>query len=1346
MTRIFTEGFEDAGALAYTLDRPEFSDGAGDFLTRTDGTNIGGFYALTGAEGAFWFAAMDLDGEGGAGSAALLIEGIDVAGYGDLAFSGLFAEDDDGAGQDWDADSRVTVEARLDGGAWTPILQFAALGATNTEPGLDADFDGVADGPALTDAFAGFGAPIPGTGATLDLRVLMTALDAGDEDISFDALTVTGTLPSAETVVLDEGFDDAAGLTVAGGFFSDGFGDYLGLAGVADGFGGDPAPAALKPYAGTTGAFLTGMDLDGEGGPATRSVTWAGLDVAGLTDLAFSGEFAEFFDAPGDIDAGDFIRVTAAIDGGAPVTVLEFRGADFSSTGGPFNGVLRQDADGDGTGEGAVLGDAMQAFSAAIAGTGSTLDLTLEVSLDSGDEDFAVDNFRVMGSSGGAAAPAVIVSAGDGVAVAEGSGATDALTLRLATEPAAPVTVTVAADGQTEVSADGLSFGPTAEVVLTGKGSGTGEATVRVRAVDDAVDEADPHPSTLAFTVTSADPLYDGLAVGPLTASVADDDVTVSLISEVQGAGEATPLLGREVTVEAVVTGVTTGPGGVTGYFLQEEDADRDGDAATSEGIYVFDPGAAVSVGDRVRVTGEATEFRGATQIGAVSATAVLGTGVPLPTATQITLGLSDGFEAYEGMRVVLVSREGADPLTVIENFNLDRFGEVAVAEGVQYQPTQLLDPDTQAAEIAALAAANAANRITVDDLSSVQNPATYALVDSGDGTPLTAGDPITAEGPTLRLGAEIEAAGIEGVLDFAFGEWRLRSDAPLDTVEGTNAGARPDAAPEVGGDLQVAGFNVLNYFTTLGERGAATAEDLARQTDKLVAALLELDAEVVALQELENNGFGPGGAIAALVDALNAEAGAGSWAFVDPGAGTATAGGAIGTDAITAGLIYRPAAVTLAGAAVLDFAEPSADATAAVVARIEAEVGDLGFNDFQRNRPAVAATFETAEGAGLTVVSNHFKSKGDSGLEDVLEDATARGASAELVAALRADPNYDQGDGQGFWNQVRADAAAELAAWLGTGPTGAGDDGNVLVLGDLNAYAREDPVEELVEAGYTDLAQAFIGEDAYSFVFDGQRGTLDYALASEGLLGEVTGVAEWHVNADEPDLLGYSSRFTNAAFYNDDFYAASDHDPVLVGLDLEAPTLTARLEFESAGRRSFVTYSVDGEEVATARLGAFIRNEAELAGSGITVDAEDGTRLPEWVTTRGEGLGVRSLLSDRPFRRDAKEVDGRETLIFSLDGEDGGQDGGQDGAGDATEVAFEFAAPGRAGGVTLALLSDGVQIEEVTLDVDGGRVAYGPSDGTSFDEVRIQAVDEFRFQVAAVEFERLEAEPLLLA
>ena len=113
----------------------------------------------------------------------------------------------------------------------------------------------------------------------------------------------------------------------------------------------------------------------------------------------------------------------------------------------------------------------------------------------------------------------------------------------------------------------------------------------------------------------------------------------------------------------------------------------------------------------------------------------------------------------------------------------------------------------------------------------------------------------------------------------------------------------------------------------------------------------------------------------------------------------------------------------------------------------------------------------------------------------------------------------------------MRADASAELAIWLQTNPTCAGDTSNILVLGDLNAYVQEDPVQAAEAAGYNNLTDQFLGDEAYSFVFDGQRGTLDYGLASDGILDNITGVAEWHINANEPDQLNYNSQFNNPLF-----------------------------------------------------------------------------------------------------------------------------------------------------------------------------------------------------------------------
>ncbi|MEM9268652.1 MAG: hypothetical protein AAGA78_06920, partial [Pseudomonadota bacterium] len=379
-----------------------------------------------------------------------------------------------------------------------------------------------------------------------------------------------------------------------------------------------------------------------------------------------------------------------------------------------------------------------------------------------------------------------------------------------------------------------------------------------------------------------------------------------TLISAIQGSGSESPLLGSAVTVSAVVTGLVN-----NGFFVQEEAADSDGDASTSEGIFVFTGGApTVVAGDQVTLSGTVEEFFGETQIGG---TMILSqaTGGIIPTPTLIELSpLGTDFEAVEGMLVEVTSGVAGVNLEVIENFNLDRFGEITISAGRQTQPTQIFDPQDQAAEVAQLAQENLNNRLGIDDGVGGSNPDAFAYLpsnvgDNGNGI-LDAGDTFTADGQTVRLGAELTNNPI-GIMRFNFGEYKLSAQNTLEFDESTNNDARPDTPPVVDGALKVGSFNVLNYFTTLDTsanqnsvgpnnldpRGAETADQLQRQTDKLVDAILATGASAFALQELENNGFGTDGspsAIGALVGAINAElisqGQAGTYAFVDPTGG----------------------------------------------------------------------------------------------------------------------------------------------------------------------------------------------------------------------------------------------------------------------------------------------------------------------------------------------------------------------------------------------------------------------------------------------------------------------------
>ncbi len=198
-------------------------------------------------------------------------------------------------------------------------------------------------------------------------------------------------------LTLNETFDNDSQFKKSTKFFSDGSDDYFGISGGDGGsdYGKGNPPPNIKAYTGFTNSFLTGQDLDGEGASLPITLNWSNLDIKWLTNLQFSGDFAQFFDSPGDIDAPDSIKLYYSIDDGQEQNLLWFSGTDFNNN--SSNGVFSQDTNFDGVGDGTELGDAVQNFSTAIAGTGSRLDLKLEISLNAGNEDFAIDNFLITG-------------------------------------------------------------------------------------------------------------------------------------------------------------------------------------------------------------------------------------------------------------------------------------------------------------------------------------------------------------------------------------------------------------------------------------------------------------------------------------------------------------------------------------------------------------------------------------------------------------------------------------------------------------------------------------------------------------------------------------------------------------------------------------------------------------------------------------------------------------------------------------------------------------------------------------------------------------------------------------
>lgn len=566
------------------------------------------------------------------------------------------------------------------------------------------------------------------------------------------------------------------------------------------------------------------------------------------------------------------------------------------------------------------------------------------------------------------------------------------------------------------------------------------------------------------------------------------DDAT--FVHAIQGDGYVSPEVGNTHVVEGVVVGDFQDTATeLRGFFLQEEDADVDADSQTSEGIFVFDNGFGVdvNVGDIVRVQGTVSEFFGLTELGGVSNVAVCDDLSGSASAAPMTLPVSslDDWEPLEGMFVTL-----PQTLYVTENFNQGRYGEVWLSvDDRLFNPTNVVEPGAPALALQDL---NDRSRVQLDDGSTLENP-----------LPLP---PYLGLNGTLRAGDTVD--GVSGVLGYAFGDYEIH---PVEEVDFTRVNERTAEPAGVGGSIRVASFNVLNYFTTIdtgdpicgpefnqGCRGADTLDEFERQRAKILAALLAIDADIVGLIELENNAQA---SLQDLVDGLNAEAGAGTYAYIDTGT--------IGEDAIKQGLIYKPASVTPVG----DYAI------------LDSSV-DPDFID-TKNRPALAQTFqENGTDDRVTVVVNHLKSKG-SPCDDV------------------GDP--DVGDGQGNCNLTRTTAAQAMVDWLAGDPTGSGST-DFLITGDLNAYAMEDPIDAIEGAGYVNLVRLYEGHYAYSYVFFGQAGYLDHALATPSLSSRVTGTTIWHVNADEPSALDYNN-YNQPDVYSPDPYRASDHDPVVVGL-----------------------------------------------------------------------------------------------------------------------------------------------------------------------------------------------------
>ncbi|MDK1288030.1 ExeM/NucH family extracellular endonuclease [Pseudoalteromonas umbrosa] len=579
----------------------------------------------------------------------------------------------------------------------------------------------------------------------------------------------------------------------------------------------------------------------------------------------------------------------------------------------------------------------------------------------------------------------------------------------------------------------------------------------------------------------------------PTEPPVLECDLNNTLISAIQGEGAQSPLVGEQVEIQGVVTASLVRDDQIKGFFIQEETLDQDDNPLTSEGIFVSHQDLSIAEGQVLKLAGTVRESYGQTQISSVTSLVTCGTDAV--SSTDITIPTELGLEAYEGMFVNITNE-----LVVNDTYGLKRYGEVKLGSERLFQGTQVAQPGEAANEVERL---NATKEITLDDGSSQQNPEVIPYP-----------SPELDAYNTLRLGDKVSS--VEGVIGYGFSQYRIH---PTVTPNFTSHNPRTDAPLiEKQGNLRLASMNVLNFFNGDGlgggfptERGADSVEEFERQKAKLVSAIIKLDADVIGLLELENDGFGESSAIAELANVLTNADSNNTYGYVNFGTDN------VGTDAIMSGIIYRTNKVKEVGTPAFTDAVPF----------------DYG------NRPPVVQSFEDISTTDVfNVVVAHLRSKGSCSKAEGLDQ--------------------DQNDGQGCWNQTRVTAVNELHAWLASNPTSVVDEDTV-ILGDFNAYNMEDPISQMTTNGYANLRNVINGDaTSYSYVFKGRLGSLDHAFASNSMTQKVLGVADWHINADEPVALDYNTEYKSdkhqQSLYAEHAYRSSDHDPIVIDIQTQDP------------------------------------------------------------------------------------------------------------------------------------------------------------------------------------------------
>jgi predicted extracellular nuclease len=583
-------------------------------------------------------------------------------------------------------------------------------------------------------------------------------------------------------------------------------------------------------------------------------------------------------------------------------------------------------------------------------------------------------------------------------------------------------------------------------------------------------------------------------------------------IHEIQGSGRRSSVASMTVRTQGIVTAVRFN----NGFFLQTPDADADGDAATSEAIFVFTssaPPAIAAVGNLVQVTGVVTEFVPAadpasppmTELVSPTVTLVT-TGQTLPAPIVVTAGDAspagplEALERLEGMRVRV------DALTVVgpTGGSLAESTATATSNGVFYGviaglPRPFREPGVQ-----------------VPDPLPPGSPAGVPRFDANpERIRVDSDGQVGAQRLEVSSGATV--TNLVGVLDYAFRTYSILPDpsSPPSASGGASVTPVPDRSP---GEFTVATANLQRFFDTVDDGGvsdvALTAGAFAARLNKVSLLIRNVmrSPDILGVQEVENLST-----LRAIADKVNADAmaaGSGNPEYVayledgnDPGG-------------IDVGVLVKSSRVV-----VREISQVGRNATFV-------DPRD-GSNDLLHDRPPLVLRADVGDRSyrplAVTVIVNHFRSLNE--VNDPTDPAGSnwvrvkRGRQAEFVANLVQDRQRTE---------------------------------RVIVIGDFNAFEFSDglvdslgtvrglpaPASEvafsspdLVDPDLFNVAGLAPVEQRYSYVFDGSAQSLDHILVSSSARPFLTRMAWARSNADVPESRRSLSMVPDRI---------SDHDPLV--------------------------------------------------------------------------------------------------------------------------------------------------------------------------------------------------------